>query len=74
MAATAVLQVGPKLASSPSLATSLLALLESTAYAGGGEELVLNAVCALTNLSFYHTRDNKVRAQPGGAQGSRHAS
>ena len=41
------------------VADSLLMLLDSYAY-GAAEELVLNCVCALTNLSFYHRQSNKV--------------
>ncbi|KAL6761504.1 hypothetical protein V8C86DRAFT_2432954 [Haematococcus lacustris] len=56
------LQVGAELCSQGALASSLLALLERHQYSGGAEELVLNACCMLTNLSFYHQPDNKLLA------------
>lgn len=53
--------VGPALAKEGRVADCLLALLEGHAWGeGGAEELVLNAVCTLTNLSFYQTPDNAV--------------
>ncbi len=57
-------QVGPQLAASPSLCHSLLTLLQQHRYTSGAEEeLVLNAVCTLTNVSFYQSPDSKVRGQ-----------
>eukprot|EP00967_Tisochrysis_lutea_P017310 scaffold19605_cov23-Tisochrysis_lutea.AAC.5 len=55
-----MLQVGPRLAASPSLCHSLLTLLQHHRYTcGSEEELVLNAVCTLTNVSFYQCPDSK---------------
>ncbi len=59
------LQVGPGLASRPALAACILQILEAHEYAGDSEELVLNAVCATTNLSFYQAPDNQVRRAAG---------
>lgn len=61
--------MGIALASREALATSLLAIFESHEYTDGAEELLLNACCALTNLSFYNTPDNKVGAMGGGPEG-----
>jgi hypothetical protein len=55
----ATLQVGPQLAGEAPILEALLLLLAQYSYAEA-EELVLNCVCALTNLSFYHGVDNKV--------------
>jgi len=55
-------EVGMQLASTDKLAGALLTVLETTSFGGGGEELVLNAVCAVTNLSFYQRADNQVLA------------
>ena len=52
-------EVGPRLASQAAALSSLLALLRNHSYAES-EELVLNCVCALTNLSFYQGEDNLV--------------
>lgn len=53
-------QVGPLLAEQQQVVDCLLHLLGSYQYEDS-EELVLNCVCALTNLSFYHGHpDNKV--------------
>jgi hypothetical protein len=68
------LQVGIKLASSDKLAHSLVAVLETTSFGGGGEELVLNAVCAVTNLSFYQRPDNQASAVGVSKAGHRRAA
>lgn len=51
--------VGPRLASQAAALSSLLSLLRNHSYVES-EELVLNCVCALTNLSFYQGEDNLV--------------
>ncbi len=51
--------MGPALASRQEVADALLGLLQRYTMADA-EELVLNCVCALTNLSFYTTPDNAV--------------
>lgn len=53
-------QVGPRIASQPAVTASLVALLSSHNFSES-EELVLNCICALTNLSYYHREDNQVR-------------
>lgn len=59
--------MGLQLASSAELASALQAVLESTSFGDGGEELVLNAVCAMTNLSFYQRPENKAGGRSCGA-------
>lgn len=51
--ATVPVQVGPALAARQEVAEALQELLQRYTMADA-EELVLNCVCALTNLSFYH--------------------
>ncbi len=62
-------QVGGSLSARPKLAESLREVLESHEFVGA-EELVLNACCLLTNLSFYHTPENQARRmRPGSLAG-----
>ncbi|GAX78023.1 hypothetical protein CEUSTIGMA_g5465.t1 [Chlamydomonas eustigma] len=51
--------VGPQLAGQVPILEALQLLLGQYSYIEA-DELVLNCVCALTNLSFYHGVDNKV--------------
>ena len=56
-------QVGPPLSQHQQVVDCLLHLLGTYRY-DQAEELVLNCVCALTNLSFYHGgQGNKVRGR-----------
>ena len=57
--------VGPHLASRPELAEVLLTLMQSHSF-DTSEELLLNCVCALTNLSFYTASNNQVGGVGGG--------
>eukprot|EP00798_Chlamydomonas_sp_ICE-L_P011273 gene11273-18905_t len=50
---------GPLLAENDVITDSLVKLLSSYTYSDA-EELVLNCVCALTNLSFYNSHTNKI--------------
>lgn len=59
-------EAGWQLAGQQPVVDSLAALLARYQYSEA-EELVLNCVCALTNLSFYHEEGNRVRAR--GAEG-----
>jgi len=53
-------EVGPTIARQRVVADALVVLLENYSYESA-EELVLNCVCALTNLSFYHSNeDNQI--------------
>lgn len=58
--------IGPRLASQGVVAAALLALLAAHSGDAAADELVLNTVCALTNLSFYSCQ---AEGDPGSGAG-----